>query len=77
MSKKSFSLQIGSLLFEKKALSYMLFGFFLLGILAGLTSIIHIDNPDISTVVTFPLLCSMIIPVIILIKGVRKAKDVS
>lgn len=77
MVNKSFSLKIGHLIFEKKALSYMLFGFFLLGVLVGLASIIYINHPAISFAVILPLLVAMVLPAIIFSKGVRKAKEVS
>lgn len=73
MSEESFSLQILSLNFNKRSLSYITFGCFLLGILLGVLSMIHIDNPDISLIVTTPLFWSTIIPIAIIIKGFQKA----
>jgi hypothetical protein len=69
-----FSLTIGSLKFNAKSIGIILFASLLMGILAGLYSAIHIDNPNISQAVTSPLLWAFVIPAILLIKGIRKAK---
>ncbi|HEX6981736.1 MAG TPA: hypothetical protein VF181_03150 [Balneolaceae bacterium] len=73
MAKEPLSLKIGSLQFTAESLSYIVFGFFLLGVLMGLLSIIHIDNPEVSLSVTMPLLWTAVIPMVIIGKGVRKA----
>ena len=78
MANKSISLKIGSLIFGKKSISYILFGFFLVGILVGTYSIIHIENSTLSDSITIPLLfAGLVVPVIIISKGIRKATDLS
>ena len=77
MKDNSFSLQIGSLLFTRASLTYITFGGFLLGVLLGLLSIIHIDSANTSSAGTTLLLWMAVIPIVIVVKGVRKAEDVS
>lgn len=76
MSKNSFSIQIMSLKFNQKSLSYIIFGFFLLGVLMGALSITHIENPDFSAIVTMPLFWASVIPIAVIAHGIRKAKMV-
>ncbi|NGP87222.1 hypothetical protein [Fodinibius halophilus] len=74
----SFSLQIGSLNFNSRSLGIITFAIFLMGILVGTYSIIHIDNPGISHSITVPVFFgAFIIPTLILFKGIRKAEKVT
>ncbi|WP_310681175.1 hypothetical protein [Aliifodinibius sp. S!AR15-10] len=77
MDNNRYSVQIGSLSFSGKSIGYIISGFFLLGLLAGLLSIIHVDNPATPFWVTLPLFFANIIPVVFVVKGIRKAKEVS
>ena len=77
MNDKSFSLQIGSLLFTPASLVYIVLGLFLLGVLMGLLSIIHIDNPNVSSAVTMLLLWMTAVPIGIVVKGALKARSVA
>lgn len=77
MDDTSFSLQIGSLLFTRASLTYIVSGVFLLGVLMGLLSIIHIDNSNVSSAVTMSLLWMTAVPIGIIGKGVGKARSVA
>jgi len=78
MEHKSFSLQIGSLIFGKESISYILFGLFLIGFLVGTFSVIHLKYPTISIPVTILLLfAGLVIPAKIITKGIQKATDLS
>jgi len=67
-----FSIQIGQLIFNKKSITTILFGFLLLGIMVGILSILHIDNPKITLTETLPLFFGTIIPTLIIISGFKK-----
>lgn len=78
MDNKSFSLKIGTLVFGKESLSYIFFGFFLVGILIGTFSLVHINHPTISEpIITLLLISGFVIPFILIYKGVLKAVDLS
>lgn len=68
----NFSIQIGQLLFPKKSIITILFGFLVLGIMVGILSILHIDNPTITLTDTLPLFFGTIIPIFIIISGFKK-----
>lgn len=63
-----------SLKFNQKAISRIIFGFFLLGMLIGAFSIIHIKNPTLSSVITMPLFWAAIIPIAVIASGIRKGE---
>ncbi|PEN12714.1 hypothetical protein CRI94_11845 [Longibacter salinarum] len=77
MSDNSFSLQIGPLVLKSDAIRYIVAGVFLLGVIVGLMSIIHVDSPDASSVITMPLFWASAIPIVIIFRGIRKADVVS
>ncbi len=74
MSENSFSIRIMSLKFNQKAISHIIFGFFLLGLLIGAFSIIHIENASLSSIITMPLFWASIIPIAVIVNGIRKAE---
>lgn len=65
----SFSLTIGSL-------SIILFSVLLMGILAGLYSITHFNYAGTSETFTSLAPWTFVVPIIILIKGIREAEEV-
>ena len=77
MKKESFSLILGSLRFDSKALSIIATGLFLLGLIVGIYSIYHIENPNTSIVVMLLFFAAMVIPCRIVVKGIHKAKDLN
>ncbi len=76
MSENSFSIRIMSLKFNQKAISRFFFGFFLLGMLIGAFSIIHIENTTLSSIITMPLFWAAIIPIAVIASGIRKGKAI-
>lgn len=72
INQEHFSLQYGPLKFDKKALGNLLFGIFFIGLLAGVYSMIHFQNPSTPFAVTSPILMGLFIPVYFITKGVRK-----
>ncbi|WP_171032921.1 hypothetical protein [Fodinibius saliphilus] len=69
----NFFIQIGQLLFNKESTATILLGVLLLGVMVGLLSIIHINNPDTTITETLPLFFGTVIPILIIIKGFKKA----
>lgn len=74
MSENSFSIRIMSLKFNQKAISQVIFGFFLLGVLMGAFSIIHIGSVTFSSIIAMPLFWAAIIPIVVIVNGIRKAE---
>lgn len=70
---KNFSIQISQLSFNKGSIVIILLGFLLLGIMVGILSITHIDNPTTTLTDTLPLFFGIVISIYIIIKGFKKA----
>ena len=75
MKKESFSLILGSLKFDSKALSIIATGLFILGLIGGIYTVYHIENPNTSIVATLLFFAAMVIPGRIIVKGIHKATD--
>lgn len=72
VEEEEFFLQIGSMEFNKKAIGNLLFGFFFIGLLAGVYSMVHIQNPAVPFAATLPILLGIVIPAYFITKGIRE-----
>ena len=78
MQIKSFSLKIGSLIFGIEAISYILIGFFLFGMIVAGFSIIFIKGLAVmESYYTLLIILGIAIPSVIINKGIQKAEDLS
>lgn len=77
MNEETNFITIGSLSFSNKSIGFIIAGCFLLGLLAGLLSVIHIDNPGTPLWMTLPILFANIVPILIIVKGLHKAEVIN
>lgn len=78
MKIKSFSLKIGSLFFGFESISYILFGFFLFGMIVSAFSIMSIKGSTIfESYSTLLIIIGIAIPILFIYKGIKKAEDIS
>lgn len=75
---KTFSVKIGSLIFGFESIRYILFSFFLIGVIVAAFSIINIKNLTIlRSYSTTLIIFGLAIPYLFFYKGVEKAEDIS